>query len=351
MPLLDQLLNLSAGFVSTEKRILTPKPVFHFPHAKTYIVNFTKYYRENFGWRNALYYQYSHWKYNVLGVSPLPDKVIIGKNGWFYPGNSIDNVASQHRGFSRLSPVQLSTIANRLRTYQQTLARQGVKLYVFIAPDSYSIYPEYLPDNFHLSADSSNLDRLKQWLSQQTAVPFIDPRPDLLAAKGNRLLYLRTDTHWNQYGALVATLPLANRLRRDFPAIPAARLTDYQVRATEGAGGDLVMMLALNQEHTDSVLYHIIPSSALVANQVAYIEEPETGLVQQRFMGTDKARPKLLLLGDSFSYALNQPLSGFFREMYVVRDKTLVPDLVKREKPDIVVIEIVERNIGFLVDL
>jgi len=347
MPALDQVFSLSAGFESTEKRILAPMPTFRFPHVKTFVAEFNQYYKENFGWRNALFYQYSQWKYWVMGVSPLPSKVLLGKQGWFYPGNSIGNVADQHRGLARMTLAEIEAIGRHLSDYQNELAKQGIKLYVFVAPDSYSIYPEFLPDNFHISAEPSNLDRLKQYMAKNTTIPFIDPRPDLLRAKANYVLYQQTDTHWNSFGALIATIPLLKRMRNDFPSIPPVRLTNYWIRPRKGIGGDLVTMLALNRQFTDSVDYDIKPAPLILADQVESISHSGINLPEQRFLHPDKTRPKVFLLGDSFSYVMN-PIAGYFREMYVVRDSHPNREQVKKERPDIMVLEIVERN---LIDL
>ncbi|GAB3899718.1 hypothetical protein GCM10028825_50220 [Spirosoma agri] len=73
-------------------------PSLHFPHVRSFAHQFDPYYKENFGWRNALFYLYSRWKFCVLGVSPLPEKVVIGKKGWLFLGNTGNNVLDQHRG-------------------------------------------------------------------------------------------------------------------------------------------------------------------------------------------------------------------------------------------------------------
>lgn len=351
LPVLDQLLGLSAGFKSTEKRILAPLPVFAFPHVRAYMSQFNHYFSENFGWRNALFYQYSQWKYKVVGASPLPEKVVVGKNGWFYPGNSLGRVADQHRGLLPLSSDTLHLIASRLARYQRQLAGQGTQLYVLIAPDSYTIYPEHLPDQLRSAGAPSNFDLLKTYLSQQTRVPLVDVRRALREAKARHVVYRRTDTHWNDYGSLVATLSLVRRIRQDFPQVPNVRLLNYGVRPLPGEGGDLVTMLALNQELTDSVSYRIRPVTQLMAWQTECIAGAAMGLPSQRFVSRAKRAPKLVLVGDSFSYNMNDFLPGYFRESYIVRSNQLNMDLIRTERPKVVVVEIVERNIALLAQL
>jgi hypothetical protein len=318
---------------------------------QTYIHEFNQYFKENFGWRNALFYQYSQWKFRILGSSPLPEKVVIGKAGWFYPGNDFNRIADQHRGLHPLSPDKLALIATRLTRYQQILAQQGTRLYIMVAPDSYSIYPEYLPDYLRRKPLVCNFNLLKQHLARTTSLSFVDVRRAMLQAKTDRQLYLRTDTHWNNYGSLVASLTLIDRIRQDFPQIPAVRLTNYQIKPIKGEGGDLTTMLALNRGYKDSVDYQIKPALCLSSKLKASNVSADRRLPSQQFIGPDSGLPTLLLVGDSFSYSMNQFVPGYFSESYLLRSNRLDLNLVQQKKPDVIVIEIVERNIDLLTNL
>ena len=347
LPSLDQWLGLSANFVSTEKRVLTPLPSFQYPHVQTFIAQFNQYYKENFGWRNALFYQYSQWKYRILHTSPLPEKVVVGKNGWFYPGNSMNQILDRHQGLP-ISPDTLAVVAQRLNTYQQQLTAQGTKLYLLIAPDSYTIYPENVPDHLQTKDSQSNFNGIKNYLLAHTTIPVVDVRDALMSAKTDHVVYCQTDTHWNFYGSLVATLSLVERVRQDFPNIPAPCLADYQVETLKGEGGDLVTMFAMNHELVDSVQYRIKLPDHLLHRQTEVTKSPGGGILSERFISSSTGLPKLLLLGDSFSYWMEQFVPGYFRESHLVRTHQLDTKLANAEHPDIVVIEIVERNIDLL---
>lgn len=347
LPSLDQGLGLSAEWVNTEKRVLAPFPVFRYPHVQTFVAQFNQYYKENFGWRNVLFHQYSQWKYYVLHTSPLPEKVVVGKNGWFYPGNSMNQILDRHRGL----PICLDTLAAvawRLSNYQRQLAAQGTKLYLLIAPDSYTIYAENLPDYLRREDSQANFNRIKSYILSHTTIPVIDVRRELMAAKTDHIVYCQTDTHWNFYGSLIATLNMVSRVRQDFSAIPAPRLTDYQVETLKGNGGDLVTMLAMNYELVDSVQYRITLPDHLMHRQTESIGRLEMGLPSERFVSSSTHLPKLLLLGDSFSYWMNQFVPGYFRESYLVHTHQLDMDLVRAERPDVAIIEVVERNVDLI---
>ncbi len=351
MPALDQWLHLSARFQSTEKRALAARPELHLPHVKTFVRDYEQYFNENFGWRNALFYAYSRWKLNILGQSPLPEKVVVGKNGWFYPGNHFAKIVDQHRGVSPLLPHELRAINNRLTYYQKQLARQGTKLYVMVVPDSYTIYPEYLPDEIRRADSLSNLDRLTAYLKKRSAVPLIDIRPALGVAKKERPVYCQTDTHWNDFGSLIGSLAMVERLRLDFPQLTDPCPTDYRISLKPGVGGDLTTMMALHSAYRDSVDYTIRPVPRLVARQTMNLPNPEMNLPSSRFVGPSPAMPRLLFIGDSFSYSMNQFVPQYFGESFLVRSNRLDMALVRAEHADIVVVEIVERNLRKLADL
>ncbi|MCX6213159.1 hypothetical protein [Spirosoma sp.] len=345
LPTVDQLLGLSSRFSSTENRKLNKMPALNFPHLRSFVKQFDHYYKENFGWRNALFYVYSRWKFNILGESPLPEKVVIGKNGWLYLGNSYNKVIDQHRGLRPLSLDSAHRIASHLLQRQQELAKQGVQLYILVAPDSHTIYPEYLPDHIQQSTDPSRLDILKQAIAQ-TNLRFVDIRDTLLAAKRDHVVYYQTDTHWNEYGTLIGSAALLNRIRKEQPAIPPVRLSDYHIEKQSGGAGDLTTMLTLQDEQRDTIYYYIKPIPGRAARQIAQIPNEETGYPSTRFSGPGVGR--LLVIGDSFSHGLMNYLPGYFRESYFIRGSYLDPAVIKAEKPTVVVIEVVERNINQL---
>ena len=352
LPALDQFAGFSARFKSTEKHVLAPFPVFHFPHVRTYIHEFNQYYKENFGWRNALFYQYSQLKYHLLRVSPLPQKVVLGKNGWFYPGNDLSNIADQHLGLQPISLETLRSIVQKLTDKQRQLAAQGATLYVAVAPDSYSIYPENLPDYMQRMPVISNFDRLKQYVAIHTTLPLIDIRTALRAAKATHTTYMQTDTHWNNYGALIASMAISERIRQDFPTIHTPSEDDYAIQAKKGYSGDLVTMLALNQEIADKVDYQTTPLAVVSSREVERINNDEMGgLPSQRFVGANPTAPRLLFVGDSYTISMAKTLPGYFSTAYLTRSCLLRMDLVKAEKPSVVVVEIAERNLANLANL
>jgi hypothetical protein len=181
----------------------------------------------------------------------------------------------------------------------------------------------------------------------------IDIRPALGVAKKERTIYCQTDTHWNDFGSLIGSLAMVERLRMDFPQLTDPCPTDYQIKPKPGVGGDLTTMMALHSAYRDSVDYAIkpIPGLGLVARQTMNLPNPEMNLPSSRFTGPSPGMPRLLFIGDSFSYSMNQFVPQYFGESFLVRSSRLDMALARAEHADIVVVEIVERNLRRLADL
>jgi len=330
LPMMDQVLGLSSSFKSTENRRIDGPPALHFPHVNTFIRQFDQYYKENFGWRNALFFVYSRWKYRLLGESPLPEKVVVGKQGWHYLGNSYNNVIDQHRNLYPLSPDSARIITDNLLRYQRELASQGIKFYVLIAPDSHTIYPEYL---------SRRAKAITQAIPAWMCLSSISPRTPIyhslifgirFGPPSNSMSFITRPIRTGMiYGTLIGCAALLNRIRQDVPTLPPVQLSNYQITQMRGAGGDLVQMLTLQNEVKDSVFYEIKPSAQVSARQIATVPNAEYGFPSLRFTSADTSKPKLLFIGDSFSHSMTQFLPGYFRESYFVRSSHLDPALLK----------------------
>ncbi|OIN56731.1 alginate O-acetyltransferase AlgX-related protein [Arsenicibacter rosenii] len=350
-PVLEQGLDITNKYQSTEKRRLASVPLFNLSDPKRFVREFKKYYSENFGGRNILFYLYSLGKYRLLHQASLPEKVVVGKNGWFYAGNSFNYTVDNHRGMAPLSKAIMEKIKNRLQSYQRELRSQGIHMYLMIAPDSYTIYPENVPDHLKLNECGTQMDQLETYLIQHSSIQLVNVRDTLMTAKTHAEIYYKTDTHWNNLGALIASLTLAKRLRQDFPSIPKVSSSEYTLQKYTGSGGDLVTMIALNNDIQDPNYYDIMLPARLNARQINSIPNAEGGLPSSQFALSNPRLPKMLLFGDSFSYSMNRLISGFFRETLLCPHKTVDLKLIRHEKPDIVVIEIVERNLNELARL
>ncbi|PKO22298.1 MAG: hypothetical protein CVU38_10120, partial [Chloroflexi bacterium HGW-Chloroflexi-1] len=234
-----------------EKRQLAPFPGV--PRSLSALVEFPDgfeaFYNDHFGFRERLVYLYN--VLNVrLGVSPT-EKVLVGKDGWFFYANREDgNVIQDYRNNDPLTASDLAAWQADLEQKYRWLHAQGIAYLFVIVPNKHTIYAEYLPDYITKVGAQSRADQLVEYLAAHTAVPVLDLRPVMLAAKGSGpLLYDRTSTHWNAWGANLAQAAIATTLAAQLPAIAPVRYAATDFRFELGAGNeDLAVMMSVGDE-------------------------------------------------------------------------------------------------------
>jgi len=129
-------------------------------------------------------------------------RVIVGKNGWLFLGNDYNQTINQYRGIKQLKEKELKNWFSFFENIDAYLANQKIPLYILIPPDKHRIYPEFLPD--HLS--KKGISPYEQILAKNKNLQIIDLLNTLQKKnkKSEHLLYYKTDSHWNFYGAYLA---------------------------------------------------------------------------------------------------------------------------------------------------
>lgn len=191
-------------------------------------------------------------------------------------------------------------------------AKQGVHYLVVIAPDKQSLYDEALPD-WARRVGAPWLDALVDDL-EDSGVQVVDVRRALAAGKSTARVYLRTDSHWTGFGACLAATEVLARLQRPRPSCAP-------VTTSRRAGGDLAALLGLRSTLADDAV------------------EPVAA-------ATPAPDGRAVLAGDSFADALAQPLHAGFLVLGRVDSDGLDAVAALRERPDVVIDELVERKLG-----
>ncbi len=346
LPTGDWIFGLDGAPTPVEKRKLaempdvecTPRAIGRFPS------KFEAYFNDHFGYRKRLIRWHGKAATKWLGVAPSP-KVVRGRDGWlFYAG---EGVIDYHRARYPFTRGELVEWQRALEGRREWLAARGIRYLVVVAPNKHSIYPEYLPAWVNRVGDATRLDQLLEHMSGHSDVAILDLRPPVLAAKGDRFLYHRTDTHWNDRGAFVAYRAIMRRLAGWFPQARPLERTDFDCRVVESDGRDLAVMLG-QQDSMREKEPVFVPSTPRRACKVDPGEPATAGprgkgsrtLVMERENGQI---PRAVMLRDSFSVALVPFLSEHFGRIVYLWDYGFDTEAIERERPDVVVQELVER--------
>ena len=176
----------------------------------------------------------------------------------------------------------------------------------------------------------------------------MDLRPSLRAARENQDVYFReNNTHWNGYGAFVAYVAIIDALRSSYPELEPYKAADLKLMPANPS-------LAIPGPYFS-------PKNFFV--QTLY---PGNDNGRNKFLGTeygynqfssipDSTLPTLLMFHDSFgSYYLNDYLSMNFGESHFVHlistTQYLSKETIQQFNPDVVILQIVERDLDLLVN-
>ena len=344
LPLIGMILKLDLQESLEENRVLAKLPAFVLYPAvlQKYPQDFTRYFNDHFGFRGTLVRTNFLFQYKLLGVSPS-NKVRIGKDGWLFYAS--DNQMEGYRSVDDINDARLKEMAYDYESKRQLLANRGIKYLFVVAPNKSSIYSEYLPAVFDNVNSKSRIDKFIRYMRSNTQVEVLDLRNTLLEHKPEEILYLKTDSHWNDYGALLAYQAIIHEIISWFPGDRAYSIADFKVIKKVGHGGDLALMMggaAVIREEYPS----LIPLEPRTAIQIG-VDKNVRGSVT--FIKQNQKLPRALVFRDSFFDALIPFTSEHFKFSKYYNDRwsmlTPITALIESNQPNVVIEEVVERQI------
>ena len=218
-----------------------------------------------------------------------------------------------------------------------------------IAPDKYVIYPEEMPASLVRIGRTSRTDRVYEAL-RGSGVTSVDVRPALLDARIRERVYQRTDTHWNDRGALAAYQQVIAAVRARVPSTPPPwTCADFEPVTRVVEGMDLAGMMGLTRvlREEDLVLVPRRPRLARVIEPAGAGPTDELGRLVTEIRGS--RLPRAVILRDSFVSRLVPFLSEHFSRAVYLWQNDFDAEVVRTEHPDVVIQEIVGRHLyGFI---
>ena len=291
---------------------------------------FDAYFEDHFGFREEMVTAFHSLTMALFGDT-LNEKVIVGKNDMLFYSETLDD----YLGRNLLSDGEIARIAACLRIEQEYCEAQGMSFTFTIAPNKNTIYPENMPARLIPTGEPGNRERLYAALAE-AGVPTVDFASLLLSRKGEGQLYHDRDTHWNERGALIAYNAVMERI------LAGAEYETYASLVPETVcddAGDLhnFVLPALSGSRPR-------PDYGITAD---FSYDAGTRPAQDTTFGTmsDANGASLHLFRDSFGNALLPLLSTNLGRVKYSAEFPYNYTLLDEETPDVVFIELVERNI------
>jgi len=338
-----------------EKRQLAKRPGF--PEKVDAVIAFPRqfeaYFNDHFQLREVLIRSHNRLKIKLLKKSPQRD-VLLGRDGWFF--YTRNNLLQDFLGLEPLSTEALHDRQRLLEAKRDWLASQGIPYLFVVAPNKQTIYPEKMPEGYIRSKDPSRLDQLLDYLRSHSDIPVVDLRESLLADKAKEKLYFSADTHWTPSGAFIGYQRIMEALHRrlDDPRLTPRSFADYRSIASVREEGDLAGMLGIEGDIKESYdrlepLFTPCSQDEPLPNYLNFSWKPFPDPVASNCPSADL---RLVMFHDSFGKGLRPYLSEHFKRSVYIWYNNLPGDqfraIVLKEKPDIVIDEIVERMITYM---
>lgn len=286
---------------------------------------FETYFSEHFAFRQELVTLDGKLRAEVAGSSSNED-VIVGKDGWLYYTPTADDFMNTNT----LSDRAINNIDHNLALLSDYCAQQGAEFIFTAAPNKNTIYPEYMPFNYIETDNSGNLEKLEMKQAASQKYLYASLKDALLAEKAasGQQLYHKTDTHWNNIGALAARNALLN-----------GKWTSQWTKADDWSG-DLAEMLYPADVPLDTQYYTDYDFSYNYVGRFRSFDEISIKTT------CENAKGSMLMYRDSFGEAILPFMAESFAQAEFSRAVPYNTSTITDGMT--VILEIVERNLGNL---
>lgn len=320
-------LALTGGSGAAANQVLAAKPVLTKKDGglnPDYLANLAAYVNDRFSLRQEAVTLWAELNAGLLHSS-VTENVVLGREGWLYFKPTLPD-------YCRTEPLterELWCAARRLWLLQEYAEAQGGQFLFTVAPNKNSLYPANMPALPREDAPS-NAEALYATLDAM-GVNYLDLFA--LFRAQDETLYFPRDSHWTSRGAALAADALLAALGKE-SAYFAGPFTAGEHR------GDLYEMLCPAGTETDPDLVYApgfrFTASSTNADSITITTEGQPG------GGT------LLMYRDSFGRSLYPYLAEQYAAAVFSRKNDY--DLTALEPGGTLVIELVERNLRYLLD-
>lgn len=329
--------------LTSEKRTRVARPPFKWSAWRSFPEKFDAYFRDNFGFREQLIHWHSVLTVKGLRESSVREVIIGGHDRLFFAGYGSGVDIRDFAGRYPLRNGDIDGYLNRQLERKKQYAALGARYLIVLVPNKQSVYPEDVPVRFGRHA-SGLFDAVMAKLGDRSDLDVLDLRPVLNPHRAESI-YHDSDTHWNANGAFLGASAIVERVRPWFPPLGPLSRSDYDVTQSRKGGGDLSLMLSMPDDFSDiewNFRRHDDAKRQLVAEYVHRVYEQPGG-----------HPPRVVLLGDSFGFELAKLLSDVFGRLHYFYSAKVGYDreLIETERPDLVVLVLVERFLPRLADL
>lgn len=301
----------------------------------------------------------NYFAYKTFNISLNEAQVITGKDNFFFLGNSHVNIIDKTKGTFQYTNKEIDIWTTKLKKLQDWYEKQGIEFIIVIAPNKHTIYSDKLPDTIVYKEGETITDAIVK-SSLNKDIHILNLEKALREKKQDKQLYFNTDTHWNNYGALIGYINTIRYLNTTYKK--HYKIPKYNIIETKGnGGGDLTNFLRINHFLSDNheKNYNLIFKKK---SKLCYGKITKTNTLKQCTQGMKNTfnqyvinknslnKEKLLYLCDSFGMKNTKLYKETFNTVFRVHlayiNGNVLASFIQEHKPDVVIYQIIERNLG-----
>lgn len=355
-PCLWMIFGQKTVFSFTEKRLLTTFPSIpnNLSQVQRFSSDIDSYLNDHFGFREWMIYRYQREIRKRFKDVPTMKKALKGTNDWYFI--TTNHSLEDFTGRQLLSTNDLNKWVETYRAKQRWLEKQGIRYLFIVTPSKMTIYGEFLGEPWLSRKGRTRLSQLKSALEESDKSSFLDLSPTLARKARDETLYFKSDTHWNQYGAYLGYLTIAekieslfagSRFKKDFTF--SKTITRRCEKENKNCGDVTDMILDYDSFDESFKVVDEFSRCAVDQKHDYNFSNLNTSISDYYIAKTCKSKElKVLVFRDSFFEALEPYFSENCKEVIYLwksYDQKNVEELLAVFKPDIVIEEKGERTL------
>lgn len=264
--------------------------------------------------------------------------IIRGAHDWLFLTDGSNDTLAYSTGQRRVEDHVVSGWHRVLESRHAWLAQRGISMYTFIVPNKEVVYADRLPPDVPPISKDRPVQLLRRRLEERSDVTVEYPLEQLITARNVRESFPSDDSHWNAWGAFVFYREAMMTIADEYPG--SRILDESEVRfADVETAGDLGSKLDPPRKAASISGWVLRPRSSITFdNQVL-----NNGHLCRTRAAEPTAGPKVMFFHDSFHMWARPFFADSFPETVSAHNYRLDFDLVERERPDIIVVELTER--------
>lgn len=327
-----------------EKRELASRPELTAENISDFPEEYETYVNDNLPFRNQLIKTGKKVEKHTVELQST-DKVLVGKDGWLFYVNPMDgNPIADYQGSDCLTEEDLYACNMNIQEAVKNMEAEGRTFVFLIAPSKERIYSEYLPDSLGEPAEVYPAVQVIEYLKKNNPnIHIVYPYDALMQAKKDlgedRLLYYKTDSHWNELGAYVAAREVMKEIDGEYPDdMPALTDENLVIEEKDAPTGDLTELLSAVGVVDDGKTY--LPTLEDHQIDVELLNFNLMSIFHTRDGSKDKV---LYVRHDSFGCNLAYSLAKQFKDSVFVHWTSGDAQDIRNVDPDVFVLECNER--------